>query len=565
MSTLPPVTRHAPIPDEVAAQLRARLLGAGPTDRLWGWLGPVLVTAVAGVLRLVGLTNPGRLMFDETYYVKQAYSLLILGYEGEWQGEEADEHFREGDFSDLSTEASYVVHPPVGKWLIAIGLRIFGADSGAGWRVMAALFGTLSVLVLTRIARRLFASTLLGCAAGFLLAIDGQHLTGSRIALLDIFVSFFILAGLWAVLKDREHNRRRLAAACGVELASNGSLDDPWGPRTGLRPWLLLGGVLLGLATAVKWSGIYGLAVFGILVLVWDIAARRAIGVRLWFGAGVFRGGWPAFLSLVPIAAVTYVGSWWSWFTHSGSYLRQWASEEWAEHGTVARSWLLDPINSWWEYHLRMWDFHNGLESEHTYAAHPAGWLLQLRPTSFYWQKPAPGDPDCGTSECVAAITSLGNPVVWWLGALGLLVVGWAALVRRDWRAWTVLAGYSATYLPWFAYSHRTIFTFYTVALAPYVALALVFAIAWAGGMLPARHGGRDGPRHGGHVDGPRHRGRVDEPTAGPRQRHKLGYWVLAVVCLLATAALVFFYPVWTGQTISYDSWDLRMWLTSWI
>ncbi|HLT83629.1 MAG TPA: phospholipid carrier-dependent glycosyltransferase [Phototrophicaceae bacterium] len=608
---------------EIEEDLRSRLLRPGPTDRLWGWLGPLVVTAIAAVLRLVDLNHPSRLMFDETYYVKRAYSLLVLGYEGEWEGEDVNDRFKVGDFSDLSSDPDYVVHPQIGKWLIAIGLRLFGADNGAGWRFSAAIAGAATVLVLARLTRRITGSTLLGCAAGLLLAVDGLHLTGSRIGLLDVFLGFFVVAALGAVLLDREQSRRRLAHAAAVDLAERGDgrLSDPWGPRTGMRWWLVLAGVLLGLGGGVKWSAIYALAVFGILVVVWDVCARRAVGARLWFGAGIFKGGVPAFLALVPVAAVTYVAGWFSWFATPGGYLRQWAADQVAEHGTVVRGWLPNPLNSLWEYHLRAWDFHNGLDSEHSYEAHPAGWIIQLRPTSFYWESPVAGD--CGEERCVQAITSLGNPVVWWLGAAALLVVLWMAFVRRDWRAWVALAGYAAVYLPWFAYAHRTIFTFYAIALAPYVALTLVLAIGWLGGLLPPLHGrarrpgelpaaddgvsptvgvvpGDDGPALSHPAeDGPLPSARTapdgahpatatavladldddapapeDEPLTedvpadaerNERPDTRLGRGVLAGVCVLAVAALVYFWPLWTGQTIGYDVWRSHMWLGSWI
>lgn len=256
----------------------------------------------------------------------------------------------------------------------------------------------------------------------------------------------------------------------------------------------------------------------------------------------------PAFLALVPVAAATYVAGWFSWFASPRAYLRQWAADQVAEHGSVARGWLPDSLNSLWEYHRRAWGFHTGLDSEHTYEAHPAGWLLQLRPTAFYWQNPAPDE--CGAGECVQVITSVGNPVVWWLGALGLLVVLWAALVRRDWRAWVPLAGYAATYLPWFLYTHRTIFTFYTIALAPYVALVLALAIGYVGGLLP-----------------PVRRAPVaDEDGApAPARSPRPGIALLAVVCLAAAVAFVYFWPVWTGQTMPYDEWQSFMWLGSWV
>ncbi|HEY5182091.1 MAG TPA: phospholipid carrier-dependent glycosyltransferase, partial [Dermatophilaceae bacterium] len=55
--------------------LRARLLGFRPTDVLWGWVAPLIVAAVGGFLRFWQLGRPHQLVFDETYYVKQGYSL----------------------------------------------------------------------------------------------------------------------------------------------------------------------------------------------------------------------------------------------------------------------------------------------------------------------------------------------------------------------------------------------------------------------------------------------------------------------------------------------------------
>lgn len=86
--------------------------------------------------------------------------------------------------------------------MIAIGEWLFGATP-FGWRFVPALAGTLSVLILCRLARRMTGSTLLGCAAGLLLALDGLHFVTSRAALLDVFVMFWILAGFACLVNDR--------------------------------------------------------------------------------------------------------------------------------------------------------------------------------------------------------------------------------------------------------------------------------------------------------------------------------------------------------------------------
>jgi Dolichyl-phosphate-mannose--protein O-mannosyl transferase len=47
------------------------------------------------------------------------------------------------------------VHPPLGKWEIALGIKAFGMDPW-GWRFTSALAGTLVVLFTAMIAQLLF-------------------------------------------------------------------------------------------------------------------------------------------------------------------------------------------------------------------------------------------------------------------------------------------------------------------------------------------------------------------------------------------------------------------------
>ena len=76
-----------PVADQAAnaalriALLRDRLITPMPTDRLWGWIGPLLVTALAGFLRFYRLSTPNAIIFDETYYAKDAWSILQHGVE----------------------------------------------------------------------------------------------------------------------------------------------------------------------------------------------------------------------------------------------------------------------------------------------------------------------------------------------------------------------------------------------------------------------------------------------------------------------------------------------------
>ncbi|WP_448631412.1 phospholipid carrier-dependent glycosyltransferase [Cellulomonas soli] len=173
----------------------------------------------------------------------------------------------------------------MGKWMIALGLHLGGGvESSAAWRLSAAVCGTLAVLMIARIGRRLFASTALGTVAGLLLAVDGEAIVHSRISLLDPFLMFFVLAAFGALLIDRDQARTRLAERTAVLLDEGRPLG--LGPRLGWRWWRLAAAVLLGLAIGTKWSGIYFLAMFGLMSVLWDLSARRTVGVRPWVWAG---------------------------------------------------------------------------------------------------------------------------------------------------------------------------------------------------------------------------------------------------------------------------------------
>ena len=148
-----------------------------------GWATALLVTAIAALIRFPGLGNPPGLSFDEIYYAKDAYSLWHTGYEQNWSAG-ADAGIIAGtDPASFMSGAEYVVHPPLGKWVIGIGEQLFGMNA-FGWRFMSALVGCLSVLVLARIARRLTRSDVLGGLAGLFLAVDGLAIVMSRFALL---------------------------------------------------------------------------------------------------------------------------------------------------------------------------------------------------------------------------------------------------------------------------------------------------------------------------------------------------------------------------------------------
>ena len=561
-----------------------------------GWIATVVTTLIAAFTRLWNLGSPHEIMFDETYYVKDAYSIWHLGYEGTW-AQNANASFVRGNFSTLSPEASFVVHPPLGKWLIATGMELTGPASSWGWRLAVALAGIATVFLLCRLVWRLFPSPLLVGLAGLFLAIDGVGITESRIGLLDGFIGLFALAAVYCIVRDRQSQRERIARL--LEGTAAGALA----PKAGWRPWMISAGVLLGCACSVKWSGLYLLATIGIMTVIWDGTALRAVKAKVWKLETLVSRGWGNFMRLVPVAGVTYLLSWFGWFMNPSAYKHGWAA---AERAAGRGSWLPDSIADFIEYHRAIYKFHVGLSTPHSYMAKPSGWLLQMRPTSFYWQSNDTLGADayqCDTRNCVRAITSIGNIPIWWAAFVAVFVVVAYVALKRDWRGWVVLAGYIGLYLPWFMYWDRTIFTFYTVAFVPFVVLALTVALGWGIGLLDgdgvvtAGSGGSAGSDSAGATGSAGAAGAdasdgsasddvaAKETNAKGNLKDELGAYLgggqvlgkdydpsmfmgLILTGIIALAAVVFaflWWPIWTAQVVDYNFWLWHMLFKSWI
>jgi dolichyl-phosphate-mannose--protein O-mannosyl transferase len=525
-------------------QLRSQLLGYRPTDVMWGWLAPLIVAAVGGFLRFWQLGEPHKLIFDETYYVKQGYSYLLYGYERSHPTsiKSPDVLFTHGTPNVFGTDAELVVHPPVGKWIIAAGEHIFGGTSSFGWRFGVALLGTISILMIGRAARRMFGSTLLGTIAAILLAFDGQHFVHSRTGLLDLIVMFWAFAAFCALLIDRDHSREILArkvvawqdarARGDVANASTRHTGMNFGPWLGWRPWRWVAGICLGLAAGSKWSGVFFLVAFGLMTVLWDMGARRAAGVRHWMWGAILPDGLYAGLLMVSLTVSVYVASWAGWFASKDAYNRQWA----ATHPATTFAWVPDSLRSLWHYHAEIYTFHVNLTSSHPYQTNPWSWMVQGRPTSFFYEGPKKGQDGCLVDLCSKAITSLGTPTLWWGATISIFVLLFMWALRRDWRAGAILAGFAGGYLPWFNYQHRTIFTFYEVAFVPFVVLAVTYVLGLG----------------------------IGGPQASPGRR-QIGLLAAGLFVVASVACFAYFYPIYTAQVIPYPQWRMRMWLPSWV
>ena len=274
-----------------AAALRARLVPPMPGSRLWGWLGPLLVTAFGTFVRFNRLSVPHAVIFDETYYVPDALGILRFGVEHNYiAGRNA--LIARGDGRIFAPGGEFVVHPPFGKILIAGGEWVFGLTP-FGWRFAVAVAGSLAILILARMARRMTRSTLLGCVAGLLLALDGLEFVMSPHGAAGHFRDV-LGAGRVRAAGDRPGPDPRPVRAAATRPARGAARPARRGWGCGGCGWRA--GVCLGLACASKWNGIWYVPAFFALTLAWDIGARRAAGLTASrpAGAALRAAGGPA-------------------------------------------------------------------------------------------------------------------------------------------------------------------------------------------------------------------------------------------------------------------------------
>jgi dolichyl-phosphate-mannose--protein O-mannosyl transferase len=363
-------------------------------------IAPILIALASFVLRLINLGIPKGFVFDEVYYVDGARNLLKYGVEVDGSNPE------------------FIVHPPVGKWLIASGIKLFG-DNEFGWRFASAVFGTLLILLFARLVHVLFYSPLLTTLGAALMGLDGLLLVHSRTALLDLFLTFFTVLGvlLW-------HRNRHIWA-----------------------------GIAFGLAIGCKWSAVYFIAVIG-LIAIYRILVTDDIRKSLKPMAAKF-----AQYGLLPV--FVYTLTWTGWFVSDRGWSRQWSN---------------NPLVSWLHYHSEMLNFHTGLTEKHPYQANPWSWLVMGRPTSFFYATPK----NCDAKDCAQEVLALGTPILWWIGTIAIIVVigFWIKSLiehRHDSAASIVVLGIAAGYLPWFAMQQRTVFSFYAIIIEPFLILAIVY------------------------------------------------------------------------------------------
>ncbi|MGE5227166.1 MAG: phospholipid carrier-dependent glycosyltransferase [Planctomycetaceae bacterium] len=490
----------------------------------------VAVTLLAGSLRFFHLSHPGEFVFDEVYYPKAG--CIMLGWSNSaCRIDSSDEKYWRTNQWDVGSW----VHPELGKEQIALGIEAFGMDP-FGWRFSTAVAGTLVVLFTAIMAQLLFGKPIWTFTAGLLIATESLNVVMSRVALLDMHLTLWVVIGFVCLLMDRRWIERRqpLPAPPDPE-AETEALPPPPVYSPVWRPWRFAAGAAFGAAASVKWSGAMAIFAAVLLTYLWETTRRHRDGVS-WSGAffrGFARETFGMVLAFALVPAVVFMITWIPWLVH---FHWNWGF--------------------WWNTQVRSYDFHahdmqwfakdpkTGLMTPtHPYYSHPWEWLPMLRPTSFYVKDLGPDIQD---------ILAIGNPAIFWGSIVAFLYLAFAWRRKRDWRAGFLLLAFACQYLPWFPVKRPTFF-FYVVVLTPFMVLAVVYLLR---DLSDARIVVRT--EEGEVATNPATGG----PAISTANPYRPFVWIFVVV---SVGLFVWQWPVLTAGQISDIHWRAIVWFNRWV
>ncbi|MBD2871535.1 glycosyltransferase family 39 protein [Paenibacillus arenilitoris] len=418
--------------------------------------------------------------FDEIYHARTAYEHLehITAYEN--------------------------THPPLGKLMIAVGIKLFGLNP-FGWRIAGTLIGIAMLPLMYLFGRRLFGASLYGGIAALLFAADFMHFTQTRIATIDVYGVFFIMLMFYFMHKYASLSFHK--SKLGVTLVP-----------------LFWAGLFFGIGVASKWIVLYGGAGLAVMLALslFDrykeyAAARRVLrsGGELarTYAPGALEHIVRAFprnaIATLAVCLVFYVAI--PLAIYALSYIPVLTA---MKDGYTLKSLI--------EYQKNMFSYHSNLVSTHPFSSSWWEWPFMKRPVWYY-------SGDNMPAGLKSTIVAMGNPLVWWAGIFAMAATVWLSVRRGEKAMYTIWIAFLAQYVPWMLVTRLT-FLYHYFAMVPFVILSLVYLFK----TLEER-----------------------SPAFKPARR---------VFVAIAVLLFVLFYPALSGMTV--QSWyveHLLRWFPSWL
>lgn len=376
-----------------------------------------------------------------------------------------------------------VSHPPLGKIIISLGVRIFGMTP-FGWRIMGAVFGILMIPLMYAFGKRFFKRPELALLTAALMAFDFMHYAQTRIATIDSYGVFFNLLMTYYMYKF-------------IKMDLGDSLKDTLVP-------LGLSGLFFGLGCASKWICIYTGAALAVMfftkMILLGIKSHKIKAAKLTDG----QKQEPAYknalnypkrlvktllfciVMFIIVPGAIYVASYFPYYTsqwkteaENAKIVQMRASGELPRDaeapadvltlGEKAKAYINGVIKN----NLYMYKYHSGLTSTHPYESRWFEWPLSNRPMWFYAGYNVPDKTMYGT------ISSFGNPAVWWIcfaGMVYFLILTLRGRFKVNTEVFFILLCLTSSMLPWLLIT-RSVYIYHYFATVPTIIFASVYVL----------------------------------------------------------------------------------------
>ena len=358
--------------------------------------------------------------FDEIYHARTAYEFLHGLPVYEW------------------------THPPLGKVIISIGIKVFGMNP-FGWRIMGTLFGILMVPIIYLFALRFLKKSWLAIVTCLLFTFDFMHFAQTRIATIDVYVTFFIMLMYYFMYRY-----------CTVDIKTE---------KLGTElKWLSLCGVATAFGIASKWTGLY--AASGIFVIWLVTFVRRCIvyykaeyeGAKYEGSVRTFESG--ALKKYIITTVLFCVGFF--VVVPVTVYLMSYIPYLGAPNSKGLET-ILQNQDAMLTYHGK-----TVVNSTHAFSSHWYEWIIMSRPIWFYSATISDGIKE--------GISSFGNPLVWWVGIPAFIYLAFRAVKYRDKSAIFLIVAYLSQLIWWIPVTRIT-FIYHYFPCVPFIVMMIGYSL----------------------------------------------------------------------------------------
>lgn len=324
--------------------------------------------------------------FDEIYFARTAY-----------------------DYAN-GLEAYEWTHPPLGKLLQAIPVKLFNTMAPFYYRLMGNIAGILMIAVMYFFGLAFFKKRKYAIFSSLLMYFDCFHFAHTRMGTVDSFLVLFIMLSYYFMYKH---------------LVSNNKKNKN----------LFLSGLFFGLSTSVKWTGL--LAGLGLAVLYFgNMIVKKRKPLKLLLKGVLF---------FIVIPSIIYISCYLIFPKNVINYTNS--------------------IEKIIDQNISMYNYHSKLEATHYFSSPWYTWPLSYKPVWYY--NNIVDEYHRGT------ITGVGNIAVWWIGIISFLYLIIRLFRKKDITTLTIIIAVLSMWIP-YIFIGRIMFLYHYFPVLPFIMLAIV-------------------------------------------------------------------------------------------